>query len=375
MIAFIKKGKNEMYKIPYVDLSVKGQLREEILNNISELFNCGDYILGKAVNEFENSFKKITGNKYSVAVNSGLDALILALESLGIGKGDEVITVSNSFVATVAAIEKVGAKPILVDVMSNRNINPELIEHAVSSKTKAIIPVHLAGHACDMDEIMTIARKHKLFIIEDAAQAVGTLWNKESVGFIGHIGCFSLHPLKNLGACGDAGIVVTNNEQIYERLLLLRSHGLKDRDHCEFWGNNSRLDTIQAIILNSKLKYLEQWNKRRRDIADYYDTEFRGLPIELPIENEREYAVYHAYVIKSRDRDKLQQYLLNEGIEAKVHYPIPIHKQKAFVKRHGDISLKETERQSREILSLPINHTLSDYQIEFLVKKVLEYHK
>ncbi|MEK4684887.1 DegT/DnrJ/EryC1/StrS family aminotransferase [Bacillus sp. FSL M8-0256] len=361
-------------RIPYVNLGKDYEsIKEEILDSIESVLSKGDFILGEEVQKFENAISQEVGAKYAVGVNSGTDALILTLRACGIGKGDEVITVANSFIATVAAIEMVQATPVLVDVLENQNINYELIEENITSKTKAIIPVHLGGRPARMDKITEIADEYNLVVIEDCSQAIKAKFKSKYVGTFGLAGCFSLHPLKNLGACGDAGVIVTSDKKLYEELILLRNHGLKNRNECELWGYNSRLDEIQAAILNVKLKYLEKWTQQRRENAKYYIDNLKELPIVLPIESEEEYAVYHAFVIQTSYRDELQEHLIDIGIDAKVHYPIPIHQQDAAHQRFKPQSLQITEKQTSQILSLPVNPTLDKNHLDLIITEIKNF--
>ncbi|WP_088036571.1 DegT/DnrJ/EryC1/StrS family aminotransferase [Evansella clarkii] len=361
-------------KIPYVDLGKEYEsIKEEILDSIESVLSKGGFILGEEVQKFENAISREVGTKFAVGVNSGTDALILTLRACGIGKGDEVITVANSFIATVAAIEMVQATPVLVDVLENQNINYELIEENITRKTKAIIPVHLGGRPAQMDKINEIADKYNLVVIEDCSQAIKAKFMSKNVGTFGLAGCFSLHPLKNLGAYGDAGVIVTSDKKLYEELILLRNHGLKNRNECDLWGYNSRLDEIQAAILNVKLKYLEKWTQHRRENARYYIDNLKELPIVLPVESEDEYAVYHAFVIQTSYRDELQEHLLDKGIDAKVHYPIPIHQQDAAHKRFKSQSLPITEKQTSQILSLPVNPTLDKIHLDLIIAEIKKF--
>ena len=307
-------------------------------------------------------------------MGNGTDALFLSLRALGIRQGDEVITAPNSFIATAGAIVAAGAKPVFVDVKGDYNINPDLIKQAITTKTKAIIPVHLTGRPADMDTILIIARKHGLYVIEDAAQAIGARYKGKRVGSLGSTGCFSLHPLKNLHVHGDGGIITTNNKELYEKLLKLRNHGLKNRDECDFWGYNSRLDSIQAAIGNIKLEYLGDWNKRHREIAVMYRKNLSGV-VTVPVDKEFEEPVYHNFIIQGDKRDELQKYLLERGIETKIHYPIPIHLQEAA----SSLGYKERdflvcEAQAKRILSLPIYPELTDGQVNMVIKAIKSFY-
>ncbi len=364
-----------MKSVPYINLKAQHkQLRDEILEAISKVLDSSDFILGEKVKEFEERIANYCGTRYAIGVNSGTDALFLVMKALNIGEGDEVITVPNSFLATTSTIIAVGAKPIFVDVRDDLNINPELIEEKITPKTKAILPVHLTGKPADMAAIMDIAQRHNLYVIEDAAQAIGAEYRGKRVGVFGIANCFSMHPLKTLNACGDAGVITTNNETIYNELLHLRNIGLKNRNEADTWGYNSRLDTIQAAILNVKLNYLEDWIDKRRKNARYYIEHLKGY-VELPGEEDYERCVYHTFIIQTDNRDRLQEYLLKNGIETKIHYPIPIHRQKAAVSlgyKKGDFP--KAEMQANRILSLPIYQELSQSDMEYMVNIITGFY-
>ncbi len=345
-------------------------IKQELLDAVADVLDESYFILGEDVKEFEKRFAGYCGTEYAVGVNSGTDALTLSLKALGVGPGDEVITVSNSFLATASCIAAVGAKPVFVDVLEDMNMNPELIGDAVTGNTKAIIPVHLTGRPARMDAIKDAAEDHGLFIVEDAAQAVGAEYKGERVGSFG-VGCFSLHPLKNLNACGDAGIITTDDEEIFAKLTQLRNIGLKDRNHADVWGYNSRLDTVQAAILNVKFKYLDKWTEKRRENARYYCQQLEDVVDYVPAEKDGEKCVYHTYVIQTDRRDELQKRLGEKGIGSKIHYPIPIHLQKAAeYLGYGKGSLPVTEEQYKKILSLPIYPELTGEQLEYVAAEI-----
>ncbi len=362
-------------KVPYIDLAGQHrEIREELLETIGAVLDSGQFILGELVRSFEQRFAELSGTKYAVGVASGTDALILSMKVLNIGPGDEVITAPNSFLATASSIELVGAKPVFVDVRDDYNIDPDKIEPAITSRTKAIIPVHLTGRPADMFPILKIADRYNLYVIEDAAQAVRAEYHGQRVGSFGTLGCFSLHPLKNLNACGDAGIITTNNSEFYEKLLVLRNHGLINRDECQVWSINSRLDAIQAAILNVKINYLKQWEKRRREIATTYYQNLKDI-VEAPKDKSYEKSVYHTFVIQMEQRNHLQKFLASKGIDTKIHYPIPIHLQQSAQKlgyQKGDFRV--AEKQLETILSLPIHPNLTDAQIEFCCNTIINFY-
>lgn len=361
-------------KVPYITLGAQHQpIREEILSEIGKLLDSGMFILGGAVSSFEEQFAALSGTQYAVGVGNGTDTMVLTLQAWGIGAGDEVITAPNSYFASGSCIALAGATPVFADVRDDFNLDPVAVEAAITDKTKAIIPVHLTGRPADMDAIMEIAERHNLKVLEDAAQAVGASLNGKPVGSIGHAGSFSLHPLKNLSAIGDAGIVTTNDEQLYKRLLKARTHGHSSRDEVEFFSVNSRLDAVQAAVLNVKIKHVETWNNRRREIAAYY-TRHIGHLVTCPEDRNGQRAVYHTYIIQTDQRDALQAYLKEHGVDSKVHYPVPIHLQQATKHlgyKQGDFPV--TERQTGTILSLPVFPELDDAQVEYVAQTIKNF--
>ena len=365
-----------MPTVKFVDLGKQYlSLRQEILNKFDEISKKGDYILSKEVSEFEENFAMYCGTKYAVSVGNGSDALYLSLLSLGIGPSDEVITVPNSFVATAWIIARTGAHIVFCDVGDDMNIDPNLIELVVSERTKAILPVHLTGRVADMDRIQNIADKHNLFVVEDAAQAVGAVYKNKKAGSFGIGAGFSLHPLKNLHVHGDGGVVTTNNSRLYEKIIQYRNHGLRNRDECEFWGINTRLDAVHAGIGNIKLKYIDQWNNRYREIAQMYTKSLNGY-VNVPILKEYEEPVFHRYMIHHPDREGLQGFLADNDIETKVNYPIPLHLQpaaKILGYKKGDYPV--TEELADTILSLPLYPELGDDQVYYVIEKIIQFCK
>jgi len=300
------------------------------------------------------------------------------MKALGIGPGDEVITAPNTFVATAGAIVSAGATPVFVDVNEEYNIDPCLIEGAVTSRTRGIIPVHLTGNPAHMSQILAIADEHNLFVIEDAAQAIGASITGQPVGSFGIAGCFSLHPLKNLNAWGDGGVVVTNSKKLLDRIRLLRNHGLRNRNECEFFGYNSRLDTVQAIVAKVLMEDLDWITSRRIDNARAYDDYLRELAdyITVPARHDGVRQVFHTYVVQARNRDALLMHLEEAGIEVKVHYPIPIHLQKAseyLGYTEGDFPV--CEAQSKSIVTLPVHQHLTDEQIVYVVENIGAFYE
>jgi len=325
--------------------------------------------LGEELERFEDEFSKYMGTKCAIGVNSGSDALFLALQALGIGKGDEVITVSHTFISTVDAIARNGAKPVFVDIDPKIYcIDVTKIEEKITKKTKALLPVHLYGHPAEMDAIIKIAKKHNLPVIEDACQAHGAEYRGKKVGNIGDIGCFSFYPVKNLGAYGDGGMVVTNNSELARKLRMLRNYGQPKKYYHDFIGVNSRLDEMQAAILRVKLKNLDNWNSSRRRFAHIYDMLLKDADVVIPVEKGYAKHVYHLYVIRHKNRDRLQQHLSKNGVQTQIHYPIAVHRQKAYLNLGLRAKLPITEKISGEILSLPMHPFLKEDEIRTIAQ-------
>ena len=363
-----------MPKVKFIDLGKQYlSLRQEILDKFDEISGSGDYILSNEVSGFEKNFAMYCGTTYAVGVGNGSDALYLLLLSLGVGPDDEVITAPNSFVATAGVIARTGARMVFCDVCDDMNINPDLIESVISERTKVILPVHLTGRVADMDRIQSIADKHNLFVVEDAAQAVGAVYRNKKAGSFGIGAGFSLHPLKNLHVHGDGGVVTTNNSNLYEKLLQYRNHGLINRDECGLWGINSRLDAVQAGIGNIKLKYIDKWNNRFKEIAKIYTKNLNGYA-SVPIMKEHEEPVFHRFMIRHPDRQGLQGFLADNDIETKVNYPIPLHLHPAAKDlgyKKGDYPV--TEEQADTILSLPLYPELRDDQVYYVIEKITQF--
>lgn len=336
----------------------------ELNNNIKKVLNSGFYVLGEEVKKFEDEFSRYNGVEHTVSVNSGSDALFLALKSMGISTGDEVITVSHTFTSTVDAIVRNGAKPVFVDIDPQTYcIDVSKIEKKITGKTKAILPVHLYGHPADMDAICKLKEDYGLYIIEDACQAHGAEYNGKKAGSIGDVGCFSFYPTKNLGAYGDGGAIVTDNYEINEKLMQMRNYGQSQKYHHDFVGVNSRLDELQAVILQTKLKYLDNWIESRRKNASMYTELLSGLDLTLPVEKPFVKHAYHLYVVRSKKRDYLKKKLLENNIQSMVHYPVPVHKQKAYSSLNNSSDLKTTDKICDEILSLPLHPWISHDEI------------
>lgn len=342
-----------------------------------KVLECGRYILGENNQKLEEEFATYCGTKYGVTVNSGTAALYLSLIALGIGKGHEVITVSNTYIATANAVVHVGAKPVFVDIdPETYTLNPKEIEKSISKNTKAILPVHLYGHPVEMDSILEIAREHNLYVVEDACQAHGALYKGKRVGSLGDVGCFSFYPSKNMTVCGDGGIIVTNNEEIMEKIRALRDQGQKGRYLFKYLGFNLRLSELHAAIGREQLRNLEQWNSARRRHATKYNSLLKEVEeVIRPVERIWARHVYHYYIIRISKRDELQNHLQSRGIEAGIHYPTPIHLQPVYEQLYGlpRSGLPITERITKQILSLPCHPKLSNEDITFIVNSIKEF--
>lgn len=344
--------------VKFLDLAHQHKrLQDEIDLGLKRIFEESSFVLGPAVEEFEQAFADYCGAKHCVTVSSGTAALHLSLLAMGVRQGDEVITAPNSFIATAEAISFCGATPRFVDVtLDTATINIKQISDAINQKTKVILPVHLYGQPVLMSEIIELARERGLKILEDACQAHGAMINRKSVGTMGDAGCFSFYPGKNLGAAGDGGAVITNDDHLAEKLRLLRNHGSKKKYHHQIVGHNFRLDSIQAAILKIKLRYLNEWNKKRQEIASYYNSQLKGLKgIESLRVLDGTEPVYHLYVIQVENRKLVEQILRECSISYGIHYPVPIHLQPAYLSLGlMEGSFPNAEMLSRKVLSLPI---------------------
>ena len=361
--------------IPLVDLKKQYQgLKEEILAEIGQVLDGMQLFLGKNVQTFESNFAAYCGTEFAIGVGSGTDALHLTLLACGIGPGDEVITVSNTFFATVEAIALVGARPVFVDIDPDTyNIDPSQVEQAITDRTRAIIPVHLYGHPADMDPVVELARAHNIKIIEDACQAHGAEYKGRRTGSLGDAGCFSFYFTKNLGAYGEAGMITTSDPEIARQCRLLRDHGQNPKYYHSLFAVNDRLDEIQAAVLKVKLPHLDEWTESRRNIAQVYRA---GLPASMVKPQEEAWAkhVYHLYVIRTPHRDELRVWLETKGVGTGMHYPVPIHLQEAWHNYGGgDYSLPVTERLVEEILSLPMYPELSIEEVNYICESVQEF--
>ncbi len=363
--------------IPILDLKAQYlAYRQEIDGAILAAIESGHLILGPNVKALEEEIAAYVGCRYGIGVASGTDALQLALAALQIGPGDEVITTPFTFVATASTISRAGATPVFVDIdPCTFNLVPELVEKAVTPRTKAIVPVHLFGQTAEMGPLLEIARRHGLRLIEDAAQAIGAEEGGQRAGSFGDIGCFSFYPTKNLGAYGDGGMVTTHDPELAERVDMLRRHGSKKKYYNELLGFNSRLDEIQAALLRVKLRYLDDWTEKRQQIAHRYNELLAEVPVETPYERPQARHVYHQYTIRAPHRDELQAYLQKQGIGTMVYYPVPLHRLPLYADLgYPEGSLPASERAAREVLSLPIYPELSDEQIQRVVGAIRRFY-
>lgn len=366
-----------MRKIPFVSFEVMHkEIQKEVLEKFQVIYERNIFIQGKEVTAFEKEFASYCGAKYCIGCGNGLDALYLILRAYNIGKGDEVIVPSNTYIATALAVSYTGAIPVFVEPKEETfNINPSLIEEKVTTKTKAIIPVHLYGQPVEMDEVKKLARKYNLIVIEDSAQAQGAFYKGVKTGHLGDAAGFSFYPGKNLGALGDAGAVVTDNKEIAEKVRALGNYGSDYKYHHIYKGSNSRLDEIQATFLRIKLKRLDNWNKERRRIAERYLKEIVNPEIRLPIQSNNMTHVYHIFGICCDRRNELEAYLNKNGIGTNKHYPIPIHLQKAYSDMEikiGDYPI--AERISSTELSIPIYYGMTEEEISYIIDAINSWH-
>jgi dTDP-4-amino-4,6-dideoxygalactose transaminase len=358
--------------IEFVNLKREfAEIGEEVSQAINGVQKSGFFVLGENVKKFEEEFSKYLGAKFGIGVNSCSDALFLSVRALGISNGDEVITVSHTFIPTVDAITRNGAKPVFVDIDPRTFVmDASKLEAKISSRTKAIIPVHLYGHPVDMTPVIELAHKNDLFVIEDAAQAHGSEYLGRKVGSIGDVGCFSFYPSKNLGAYGDGGMITTSDEELANKLKKMRNYGQSIKYFHDLVGVNSRLDEIQAAILRVKLQYLDEWNERRRKTAKLYGELLTSPSVEKPVEQEYAKHVYHLYVIKHKKRDLLQKYLSQKDVQTLIHYPIPVHMQKAY---GINAKLAVTENICGKILSLPMDPWIREDEVKTIANAINEF--
>ena len=363
-------------EVPLLDLKAQyATIKDEVLAAVSEVLESQRCIGGPKIAELEEKIAAVSDCKFAVGVSSGTDAILNSLMSLDIGPGDEVITTPFTFFATVGSIVRTGAKPVFVDIDPKTfNINAELIESAVTKKTRAIMPVHLFGQMADMDPIMAIANKYNLAVIEDAAQSITSTYKGGKSGSIGTVGCFSFFPSKNLGGIGDGGMIVTNDEQLYNRLFVMRNHGSKPKYYHKYVGGNFRLDPIQAAALLVKLPHLDEWSEARRRNAVYYDEKFAGTVVQTPYMSGDCVSIYNQYCIRVPRRDELIAHLREKNIGCEIYYPVPAHLQECFAYldyKQGD--MPEAEKAAKEIMAIPIYPELTDEMKDYVAETILSF--
>lgn len=367
-------------QIPMLDLSEQyAAIRSEVLDVLDQVMSSSQFILGPNVKKLETDIAEYSHVAHAIGCANGSDAIHIALQALGVGPGDEVITTPFTFFATGGAIVRAGAKPVYVDIDPvTFNIDPAKIEEAITDKTKAIIPVHLYGQMADMERIAEIAKKNNLAVVEDAAQAIGAKHNGKSVGELGSAATYSFFPTKNLGAYGDGGMIVTDNDEVAENCRVIRVHGSKPKYYHHVLGYNSRLDELQAAVLNIKFPHLDKWGELRREKAQMYTSLLKekvGDLVVTPTEKEGNYHVFHQFTIRVKNRDELQQYLKDQGVQTMIYYPLPLHVQPVFKDlgyKEGDLPL--AEKAANEALSLPMFPELKTEQQEYVVAKIAEFY-
>ncbi len=362
------------YTVPYSALATEAALvKAELMQAVGNVLDSGRYILGPEVAAFEREFADYCQVKFSAGIANGTCALHLVLRGIGLEEGDEVITAPNSFIASASSISLAGAKPVFVDIGSDGNMDPQKLEAAITKRTRAIIPVHLTGRPAKMKDILNIAQRRDLFVLEDAAQAVGASLHGKRVGSWGHAACFSLHPLKNLHAFGDGGMVTSQDPELLAKLVKSRNHGLANREQCDFWSFNCRLDEVQAAMLRVQLRHLDAWTAARRSLALRYNDLLRPY-VEVPDEGPGEHCVFQTYVIKSSKRDDLKRYLNEHGVEALIHYATPIHLQPAAKDLgYSAADFPNTMEHVGKIMSLPLYPTLTHAQQDRVVELISSF--
>jgi dTDP-4-amino-4,6-dideoxygalactose transaminase len=367
--------------VPLLDLRAQFQtIRGEVMAAVERVFESQHFILGPEVEAFERDAAEYCRVKHAIGCGSGSDALLLALTALGVGPGDEVVTASFSFFATAGSIARLGARPVFVDISPDDfNVDPDLIERAITPRAKAILPVHLFGQCAEMDAIREVAERHNLPVVEDAAQAIGAGYRERRAGAMGAVGCFSFFPSKNLGGAGEGGLMTTDDDDLAEKLRLLRVHGMRPKYYHKVVGVNSRLDALQAAVLGVKLKYLNRWSDARRRNAEHYDNLFAEAGVEevtTPAVRPNRRHIFNQYTIRCSRRDELMEFLKRRGVGSEIYYPAPLHLQECFAHlgyKPGD--LPATERASRECLSLPIYPELTEEMRRYVVEKIAEFYR
>jgi len=361
--------------VPYIELGKEIKFfKKDYLKAFEQVLESGHFIMGPELSNFEKEFADFCKSPFAMGVATGTDALFLVLKSLNLKEEDEVITAPNSFIASASSIALAGAKPVFADISEDGNIDPERLEAAINPNTKVIMPVHLTGRPARMPEILDIANNHGLFVLEDAAQAIGARLNNKKVGSWGDAACFSLHPLKNLRSIGDGGMITTKQEHLHKKLQLARNHGLVSRDQCDFWSHNSRLDELQASLLRIQIRQLEASTEARRKLALRYNKLLKPYVV-TPDEGPGEYCVYQTYVIKAEKRDSLQKYLIYNGVEALIHYANPIHMQPAAkYLGYESLDFPQTMKHVSQILSLPIYPSMTQQQQDTVVELIQSFY-
>ncbi len=367
---------NIVYSIPYTGLAREaGDIKKELMAAVESVLDGGRYILGPEVAGFEREFADYCRVKLAAGVGNGTCSLHLVLRCLGVGPGDEVITAPNSFIASASSIALTGARPVFADIRPDGNMDPEQLEAAITPRTKGVMPVHLTGRPARMPEILEIAGQHHLFVVEDAAQAVGARLDGKPVGGWGDTACFSMHPLKNLHTFGDSGMMTTNRQDLFDQMLKARNHGLVNRDRCDSWSFNCKLDEIHAAMLRVQLRYLDAWTETRRQLAFRYNDMLRPY-VGVPDEGPGEYCVYQTYVIQVDRRDELRRYLNDNGVEALVHYETPIHLQPAALSLgYSSSDFPMTMSYVSRILSLPLYPSITESQQDRVVELIADFYK
>jgi dTDP-4-amino-4,6-dideoxygalactose transaminase len=363
-------------QVPLLDLKAQyATIKTDVLAAVSEVLESQRCIGGPKVTELEERIAAASDCKFAIGVSSGTDALLNSLMSLDIGAGDEVITTPFTFFATVGCIVRAGARPVFVDIdPKTYNINPALVEQAVSEKTRAIIPVHLFGQMVDMDPIVDIAGKHNLAVIEDAAQSITSTYKGRKAGSMGTLGCFSFFPSKNLGGAGDGGMIVTNDEQLHDRIKIMRNHGSNPKYYHRFVGGNFRLDPIQATVLLVKLEHLDEWSEARRRNAAFYNEKFADTIVETPYVHPDCVSIYNQYVIRVPKRDQLVAHLREQGIGCEIYYPHPMHLQECFRDLgHKNGDFPQAEKASNEVLAIPVYPELTNAMKDYVAETIISF--
>ncbi len=362
-------------KVPFIDLSRQHKpIKKELMQAFEKVFDSNQFVLGEEVKQFETEVASYVGVKYAIGVSNCTNALLLSLKALSVGSGDEIITTPFTFVATAEVIALLGARPVFCDIEpKSYNIDADKIEAVITNRAKVILPVHLYGQVVDMDKIMHVARENKLKVVEDMAQAIGATYKGKKAGVFGDTACISFFPTKNLSALGDAGMILTNDDELDKKLRAFRVHGASKKYYHDSLGYNDRLDAIQAAFLRVKLRYLDEWNEKRRQIAKKYDNGLKEL-VQVPFIYSDNETIYHQYTIRTPNRDELRNYLTDKGIGTAIHYPMPLHLQEAFRYigyKEGDFP--ESEKAAEEVLSLPIHHTLTDEEVNYVISSIKGY--